>query len=276
MMPDGNQATVSLAGYRPVDLPGTIRVGRDYDGGYVLPRNVIERSHTLLSLGVNDDWSFEEAALAINPAMRVTCVDGTTGMKRIATKALKRFPQMIGHALTFQWYKAGRDLSCVLKPLGFRRFFSRHELLPLMVGPTDAPGWITLPALLGRATAGHGDWVLLKVDIEGAEYAALPAAIRGMDRVSALLIEFHHLDREWEAFTHCMRDLMRRFHVAHVHGNNFDPCIPRTRVPQTLEVTLINRALVPGTPQAAGHAYPRAGLDMPNSRKRPELPLAFD
>ncbi|HNS26959.1 MAG TPA: hypothetical protein PKN91_02440 [Steroidobacteraceae bacterium] len=45
-----------------MELPGMMRVGRDHDGGYVLPRDVIERSHTLLSLGVNDDWSFEEAA----------------------------------------------------------------------------------------------------------------------------------------------------------------------------------------------------------------------
>lgn len=253
-----------------------IRVGRDFDGGYVLPRSVIECSHTLLSLGVNDDWSFEEAALAINPGLCITCVDGTTGMKRIVAKAIKRFPQMIGHALTLQPYKARRDLASVLKPIGFRRFFSRHELLQLMVGPETAPGWITLPALLARATAGHGGWVLLKTDIEGAEYAALPGAIQGMDRVCALLIEFHALDREWDAFTRCMRELAPMFHVAHIHGNNFDPCIRGSRVPQTLEVTLVNRALVPGTPQLSTCAFPRQGLDMPNTRKRPELQLDFD
>jgi hypothetical protein len=274
-MPGSSQNPVSLAAYRPVDLPGMSRVGRDFDGGYVVPRSVIERSHTLLSLGVNDDWSFEEAALAINPALRVTCVDGTTGMKRIVVKALKRFPQMLGHALSMQRHKAGRDWSCVRKPIEFRRFFSRHELLQLMVGPADTPGWITMPALLERATAGHDDWVLLKTDIEGAEYAALPGALERMDRVSALLIEFHDLDRQWDAFSLCMQGLMRTFHVAHVHGNNFDACIPGTRVPKTIEMTLVNRALVAGTPRSSTVDYPRAGLDMPNSRKRPELPLDF-
>lgn len=197
-------------------------------------------------------------------------------MKPILAKALKRFPQMIGHALTLQFYKARRDLGCVLKPIGFRRFFSRHELLPLMVGPADAPGWISLPALLERATSGHRGWVLLKVDIEGGEYAALPAAVRHMERVSALLIEFHALDREWDTFARCMRELAPRFHIAHIHGNNFDPCIRGTRVPQTIELTLVNRALVPGEPQPSTRGFPSPGLDMPNTRKRPELQLSFD
>ena len=65
------------------------------------------------------------------------------------------------------------------------------------------------------------------------------------------------------------------FHVAHVHGNNFDACIPGTRVPKTIEMTLVNRALDAGTPRSSTVDYPRAGLDMPNSRKRPELPLDF-
>ena len=39
-----------------VDL---IRVGRDYDGGYLISEQDIKASDTLIGLGIYDDWSFE-------------------------------------------------------------------------------------------------------------------------------------------------------------------------------------------------------------------------
>ncbi len=37
-----------------------LRVGRDYDGGYVISESLMRRTSILLSFGINDDWSFEE------------------------------------------------------------------------------------------------------------------------------------------------------------------------------------------------------------------------
>ena len=273
----GTQPQLALRDYRPVQIDGLIRVGRDNDGGYVLPRDVIGKSHALLSLGVNDDWSFEEGVLAHNPAMVVTCVDGTTGMARILRKTAQRFVDMLGHLLTLQLRKSLRNARYLAKPVLFHRFFSRHELLPLMVAARDAPGAITLPALLDRVTGGRDDrWVMLKSDVEGAEFEVLPAALGRMHRVAALLIEFHRLDLHAEQFKSCMAELMRVFHIAHIHGNNFDGYIPGTGVPITLEMTLVNKALVTGVPLPVRHAYPVPNLDMPNTRKRPDLPLVFE
>lgn len=272
-----NDSSPSLRAYRPVRLEGLIRVGRDFDGGYVLPRQVMDKSQALLSLGVRDDWSFEEGVLAHNPAMRVTCVDGTTGMARILRRAAQKSVDMVGHALTLQIAKFRRNAGALAKPLAFRRFFSRHELLPLMVAGSASPGTITLPMLLERVTGGRKDcWVIVKSDIEGAEFEVLPDSIGRMEQVSALLIEFHRLDVHWESFVACMSALMRIFHVAHVHGNNFDGYIEGTQVPMTLEMTLVNKALAPGTPPPVTDAYPLPGLDMPNTRKRSDLRLSFE
>ena len=267
----------SLRPYRPVHFEGLIRVGRDFDGGYVLPRHVIDQSQALLSLGVNDDWSFEEGILGHNPRMRVTCVDGTTGMARILRKAAKKAVEMLGHLLTLQLDRFLRDARYLAKPFAFRRFFSRHELLSLLVAGSAAPGCVTLPVLLERVTGGRKDgWVMVKSDIEGAEYDALPGAIDRMGRVSALLIEFHRLDVHWEDFVACMSALKRQFHVAWVHGNNFDGCIEGTKVPITLELALVNKALAPRDPPLSTCHYPQPGLDMPNTRKRPDLQLSFE
>ena len=37
-----------------------IRVGNDKDGGYLLSESDLEKSEVLITLGINDDWSFEE------------------------------------------------------------------------------------------------------------------------------------------------------------------------------------------------------------------------
>ena len=268
---------ISLQRYRPVVIDGLVRVGRDNDGGYVLPASVITRSRVLLSLGVNDDWSFEAGVLARNPSIRLTCVDGSTGFGRVAVKALQKSVDMIGYLFSMQWKKLVRNARYLPTPFRFRRFFSEHELLPLMVGgPGGEGGSVALAALVERVTTGAPDeWILLKIDIEGSEYEILPADESLLSRVSALLIEFHDLESHWNQFVRCMDDLTRNFYVAHVHGNNFQGYIPGTTVPYAVEVTLINKALVPGNPASSANEYPLPGLDMPNNWQRADLPLIF-
>jgi hypothetical protein len=267
----------SLRAFRPVHFDGLVRVGRDYDGGYVMWPDPIACSEALLSLGVNVDWSFEEGVLGYNPAIRITCVDGTTGMNRAMAKAAQKTVDMVGHFVTLQIGKGLRDAKYLKMPLDFHRFFSRHELLRLMVMKDSAADSITLPMLLERVTEKRCDcWVLLKVDIEGVEFDVLPASIGQLTHVSTLIVEFHRVDLHWDRFVGCMTDLMQIFHIAHVHGNNFGGYVPGTQVPATLEMTLVNKRLVPGNPQHSVREYPLKELDMPCNWKRPDLRIGFD
>ena len=43
-----------------------VRIGRDYDGGYLVSKSDIQKTDTLIGLGINDDWSFEEDFLSEN------------------------------------------------------------------------------------------------------------------------------------------------------------------------------------------------------------------
>ena len=36
-----------------------VRIGKKYDGGYLVSQSDIEKSEILIGLGINDDWSFE-------------------------------------------------------------------------------------------------------------------------------------------------------------------------------------------------------------------------
>jgi hypothetical protein len=44
----------------PIELNDLVRIGNEYDGGYILSERQIERTDTILSFGVRDDWTFEE------------------------------------------------------------------------------------------------------------------------------------------------------------------------------------------------------------------------
>jgi methyltransferase FkbM-like protein len=269
-------SSYSLRDFRPVHFDGLMRAGREFDGGYVVPRQFLGISNVLLSLGVNVDWSFEQAVLKENPSIRVTCVDGTTGLKRVVGKAAQKALDLLGHALTLQLRKARRDAQYLLKPLEFHRFFSRHELLQLMVATRSSADSVTLPMLLDRVTQGQGDcWVLLKMDIEGAEFDVLAMSLSELRQVSVLIVEFHRLDLNWARFVACMRELMKDFLIAHVHGNNFGGYIPGTSVPAALEVTLVSRRLVRGNPPPSERDYPLSDLDMPCNWKRSDLRFGF-
>jgi len=48
---------------RPIEYPYLIRLGNNKDGGYVVPEPQVYSSSYLISLGISDDWSFEQAFL---------------------------------------------------------------------------------------------------------------------------------------------------------------------------------------------------------------------
>ncbi|MFM7673355.1 MAG: hypothetical protein ACKO5H_02185, partial [Candidatus Fonsibacter sp.] len=51
----------------PIKEYSLIRVGKNFDGGYLIGKKSIENSDVLLTFGVGDDCSFERNFLKINP-----------------------------------------------------------------------------------------------------------------------------------------------------------------------------------------------------------------
>ena len=107
----------SLRAFRPRQFPDRERMGRDRDGGYVLPRRIVTSSAALLSLGVEADWSFEETLFAISPALQVTCVDGTTGPGIIRARVLRELCRVLKQLRLFRAIEIARGLA---EPAAFR------------------------------------------------------------------------------------------------------------------------------------------------------------
>jgi len=275
-------AKPDLGPLRPVAVRDLVRLGRDRDGGYVVSRRSVEATRVLVGLGVNDEWSFEEAFLAQAPRARLVLVDGTVGRAAYAWHALERGARasrrlVRGHVRRARlawgearsYAKAWPLLEAFLAPEG-------RQLVQAMVGPRDDRGticWGTLRRDLGAL--GNGRTLFVKMDIEGAEYDVLPDVLADGASIAGFALEFHRLDLNWGRFLGLRAAWERDFVVSHVHGNNGDTLIPGTSVPKALEVTLVARDLL--TPEETGRRVtaplPRPGLDFPNDPERPEFPL---
>lgn len=52
--------------FQPFQIPDLIRLGKNNDGGYLVSEIDVLRSKKLLSIGIGEDWSFEEDFLKLN------------------------------------------------------------------------------------------------------------------------------------------------------------------------------------------------------------------
>ena len=79
---------------KPLKTPNLIRLGRKADGGYVVDKQIIQNTNTLVSFGLGSDWSFELDYLKINKDVKIHMYDfqvsKITYIKSIL-KYLKRF-----------------------------------------------------------------------------------------------------------------------------------------------------------------------------------------
>jgi hypothetical protein len=275
----------SLAPWRPVAVDDLIRVGRAHDGGYVISRRCLEATKVLVGMGINDDWSFERDFVQRNPTVRVIGIDGSVSDEVFRDRARKAMTMAIGYFIRLKrwlmteqrqevarWRERGR---------AFQEFFGADNRVfyEKFVSDIDDGAhltWSTLRRLEPALVEDHPvPAVFVKVDIERSEYRVLADLLEDAPRINGLAIEFHDCDILWERFTDLMARLQDRFAVVHMHGNNWSPLISGTACPQVLEVSLVNRALLPATLSPSTETYPIPGLDMPNNRERDDYRLTF-
>lgn len=250
-----------------------VRVGRDHDGGYVLPASALADSDALLSLGVNDDWSFERDYLR-RASRPVEAYDPTVGFVHFLGRGLL----LLWHVLAWPLLSGSqrrlvhgrRPWATLVDYLRFFRGEARH--LRLWVGAADAPGSVSLASALASPRLAARRRVLVKMDIEGAEYAALAALpARDLERVDSLVVEFHQVPDRLGELRALADRLAPAFAVRHVHANNYAGV--KAGLPEVLEVTWTRRA--PGDAPPASPRLPLPGLDQPNRAGLPDIVLRF-
>ena len=77
----------SLTRWKPINIDDLIRLGRPEDGGYVISGRCVEQSRVLVSFGISEDWSFDEAFLCANRRTTGIGIDGSVSAENTPTGA---------------------------------------------------------------------------------------------------------------------------------------------------------------------------------------------
>jgi hypothetical protein len=235
-----------------------VRIGKNNDGGYLVGTNSLERSRYLISLGIGDDWSFEEDFLKKNRSnVIVKCFDDILDEKFLIKRIiLQLLPIFYNRNFKYFMYllKNYFNFLKIKKKIKFNKkkifYNDLNEILNKISGE------------------GEGRSVFLKIDIEGSEYRILDSILSNQNKLLGLVIEFHDCDLHKDRILNFVKNL--NLTLIHIHGNNYaetDLGGDVTVFEVTFDKFPIKIDEVNKLPNL---------LDMPNDANQKEIILKFD
>ena len=78
----------------PFDEKDLIRLGNNYDGGYIISKKSLEKDNFLLSFGMSSDWSFEEDFIKENKLNKIHIYDHTVDLNFFLIRLYKSFKRI--------------------------------------------------------------------------------------------------------------------------------------------------------------------------------------
>jgi len=240
---------------KPTTSTNLIRLGRKYDGGYLVQKDQIVDKKVLVSFGINDDWSFEKDFLDSNVNSKVYLFDKSVSFIQILKLSLKNifhFPNI---------YPFLNSLQAIFT---YHVFFNQKNVFfyPYFVGREVDNESLSLKNCFDLIKCAK-DGLVVKIDIEGSEYRILDDLIFLKDFIDVLIIEFHDVDIHIDKIHKFVDDFS--FSIAHLHVNNYsNPDI--YGLPKDIEVTFQRYIL---NPTINYSEYPISN-DMPSNRLIPD------
>ena len=237
---------------RPSNL---VRIGRSYDGGYTIAEKDIKKTEYLISLGINDDWSFESEFM-LNNEVPISAYDGSVS-KRIFLKQIIRSILRADKPIII--------LKSIKKYFSYNSFFQdKIKHIEKFVG-LDRSGFITMDNVFKETDSNK---IFLKIDIEGGEYRILDSIIENQDRLVGMVMEFHDCDLHLKI----IEKFLSKFSLflVNIHANNCGQIDYRTGLPLVLELSFSSQA----GESNEFCSYPNP-LDQPNNPFEDEIILNF-
>lgn len=245
--------------FKPQNTSNLVRLGDDFDGGYVVDQSSVEAADVLIALGVGDSWAFEEDCRAIK-SMPLEAYDATISAGTFIREFAKSLVVFFNHKFV---HRRWRILT------GYFKFFGQDDAThhKHLVGLDQPPLYMSLETVLNKHGVGPSKRAFFKIDIEGWEYRILDTLVDHAPNIAGLAIEFHDFDVHQER----IKDFITRFGltICHIHCNNCAH-ITDDGQPMVVEISFT---------QAAPDGKKLGDLpnehDMPNEKKAADYAIAF-
>ncbi len=240
-----------------------IRLGGNYDGGYLVERNSIENSKFLLSAGMAWDFSFEKDYLK-KTGKTIYCYDHTLNFQYfIFTWLFIFFKRLI---LLKGLKKISKAFNNIFLPIKFYNFFKNKETHYMNFGLGLSDNRIkTLEEVIIDCELDKD--VFIKIDIEGDEYRVLDDLVKHADKIIGLVIEFHNSDIHHSQIEKFIKNF--KLKIVHIHANNAGP-LNKYGDPTILEVSFAKEPRKIGPFKTV-----RKNLDQPNIKNKKDIEIKF-
>jgi hypothetical protein len=163
-----------------------IRIGCDSDGGYIVPKKILDHCDDLLSCGLGENWSFDQGWKKLKPNSKIHMYDGTVSIDTM--KDYLRDP--------------------------YQKFFSSDAIHHK---ENIGPGYTKFSVAIQRLNSKR---ILLKMDIEGGEFPLIDEILSNRNIFPCIVIEIHFANWHRSHFIDAVTKLRKEYNLVHLHGNN--------------------------------------------------------
>jgi len=217
--------------FQPFYCEDLTRLGKNNDGGYLVNKQDVLNTDSLLSLGIGEDWSFEKdftdiAECSLNSYDESLIID--------------KLPE--GNALRSQYLAF------------FNNSKKIHTSKNVGIGINEIPFESTI----------ENYNTFLKCDIEGGEYKILDEIISNSKKFSGMVLKFHDINKQ-DHFTSLLNFMCKiPQKLVHIHINNYfyyktdSGCVPdileltftaSSNISLEKNITLPNKLDMPNNPE---------------------------
>jgi hypothetical protein len=251
---------------QPYRIGEMVRVGDKEDGGYVIPNHFRDSRLTLISIGLGDNWSFENQGKGIFFDKFIS-VDHTVSLFSILGRLFKRIVSRKINLSTLVYFL--KLLVNYVNTFILKR--NTHVRKKLVSASTKKlKNEITLDECISMT---DGKKNALKIDIESDEYRIIEDVCRYSEKILLLIMEFHETERREQEFSNSISRLKEFFDLVHTHGNNFD-FVADNGIPNVVELTFVNRNVFKGEYEKI-EKLPLSKIDFPCNPGKADIDLNF-
>ncbi len=255
----------------PAKVKKMIRLGRNFDGGYIVCDKTLKKCKNLISLGVGDDTSFERDFDELKFTKKIYLYDYSVNFGlffKIIFKYIRRF-------LLFRC-KFSAVIYSINNFVKFKNFISKknvkvykQKVVPKCLNSAH----VSLDQIFSRINLEKDN--LLKIDIEGDEYKIINQVLKFHNKIQMLIIEFHWINENKKIFEKSIKKLNKRFQIIHLHANNYKKVKKNNYFFDVVEISFINRKNYQNNNKLFRYNFPISGLDFECFEDRPKINFSF-
>ena len=223
---------------KPFIVKKLVRLGRKFDGGYLVCDTALKEIDSLVTLGVGDDISFEIDLEKKNSLKNIQMYDYTVNHLLFFKIIIKYIRRLITFRTKLE--NLTYSINNYINFIKFNKKTNVNLFKKRIVEKKEKKFDITLDEIFKHTDSEKS---LLKLDIEGGEYSIINSINKNHFKIKMLIIEFHFIKEKKDLFLESVKKLINNFDIIHIHANNYFELKEEDDFFEVCEITFVNKQI---------------------------------